>query len=108
MKATHLLFSFSLLISSFSFAGNGKNALDRLMNRKIFYPEALSAKGVEATVKVTVRVNELGALEVTSITSDSQEMSEAVQKQVEKLKFTAPNELIGKEYEYSFRFQVQK
>lgn len=108
MKATHLLFSFSLLISSFSFAGNGENALDRLMNRKIFYPEALSVKGVEATVKVTVRVNELGALEVVSIASESAEMSEAVKNQVEHLKFTAPVDLIGKEFEYSFRFQVQK
>lgn len=108
MKATHLLFSFFLLISSFSFAGNGKNALDRLMSRKIFYPEALSQKGVETTVKVTVRVNESGALQVISIASDSQEMNEAVQKQVEHLKFTAPSDLIGKEFEYSFKFQVQK
>lgn len=107
MKASHILFSLFLVISSFGFAGNGESALDRLMNRKISYPEALRSKGIEATVKVKIRVSKLGSLEVVSIESDSPEMREAVEKQVKQLKFSAPANLIGKEFDYSFRFQVQ-
>jgi len=108
MKATHILFGILFMTSTLSFAGNGENALDRLMNRKISYPEALSMKGIEATVRVTVRVNETGTLEVISIASDSPEMSKAVKKQVENLNFSAPTNLIGKEFNYSFKFQVQQ
>lgn len=108
MKATVLFIGMFLMTNTFVFAGNGDNLVDRIMHRKISYPEALRAKGIEATVSVKLRVVNGGKVEIVDITSDSEEMKAAVAQQVERLKFRAPSNLVGEEFDYTFKFQVQK
>lgn len=108
MKATLGIISAFLLISTFSFAGNGESALDRLMTKKIYYPESLRAQHIEATVTVKLKINEKGKIEIVSIQSDSEEMKKAVERQVINLKYKAPANLIGSEFDYSYKFKVQE
>ncbi len=108
MKATLGIISMFLLISTFSFAGNGESALDRLMNRKIFYPESLRSQHIEATVMVKLKINEKAKIEIVSIQSDSEEMKKAVERQVMNLKYKATSNLIGSEFDYTFKFKVQE
>jgi len=112
MKATLGIISMFLLISTCGFAGNGsrigRDALDRLMNRKIFYPESLRAQHIEATVSVKLKINEKAKIEIVSIQSDSEEMKAAVEHQVMNLKYKATPGLIGSEFDYTFTFKVQE
>ncbi len=89
-------------------AGNGETLLDRIMHRKISYPESLRAKGIETTVQVKVRVISENKVEIIEITSDSEEMKASVEKQVQQIKFHVPQNLIGSTTTYTYKFQVQK
>ena len=91
-----------------SFAGNGEGLLDRIMHRKISYPESLREKGIETTVHVKVRVLAENQLEIVEISSDSNEMKTAVEKQVQQIKINLPQYLVGNTFNYTFKFQVQK
>jgi hypothetical protein len=109
MKATILFITlFFATTGSFVFAGNGENLLDRLMHRKISYPESLRAKGIETSVHVKVRVLAENKIEIIEITSDSEEMKAAIEKQVQQIKIRVPQNLIGNTFNYTFKFQVQK
>lgn len=109
MKATILFIALFLTTAgSFVFAGNGENLLDRIMHRKISYPESLRAKGIETTVKIKVRVISENQIELVEITSDSEEMKAAIEKQVQQIKIRVPQNLIGNTFNYTFKFQVQK
>ncbi len=108
MKAVLISFGLVLTLASTAFAGNGKSIVDRIMNRKISYPEALRAKGVEATVNVKVRVIAENQLEVVSIASENAEMTAAVKQQIERMKVNIPVSMIGQIYSYAFHFEVQK
>lgn len=108
MKAILTLISAVLLVSTFSFAGNGENAVDKLVNRKIQYPEWLRSKQIETKVMVTLHVNEAGAFEISEIHSDSPEMIEAVKKQIAKLKLKVTPDIIGKDFSYTFNFKIQQ
>jgi len=109
MKATILFIALFLTTStSFVFAGNGENLLDRIMHRKISYPESLREKGIETTVKVKVRVLSENQIELIEITSDSEEMKAAIEKQVQQIKIRVPQNLVGNTFSYTFKFQVQK
>jgi|GEM_PF-2504359 len=109
MKATILFIALFLTTTgSFVFAGNGDNLLDRIMHRKISYPESLRAKGIETTVFVKVRVISENQIELIEIASDSEEMKAAIEKQVKQVKIRVPQNLIGNTFNYTFKFQVQK
>ncbi len=108
MKAIVLFTSLLFATSYTALAGNGETLLDRIMHRKISYPEALRAKGIETTVNVKVRVVAENQLEIVEITSDSEEMKAAVEKQVKQIKLSVPQNLIGNTFNYTFKFQVQK
>ena len=109
MKAAILFIVLFLTTSgSFVFAGNGETLLDRIMHRKISYPESLRAKGIETTVQVKVRVISEDKIEILQITSDSEEMKAAIEKQVQQIKIKVPQNLIGNTFTYAFKFQVQK
>jgi outer membrane biosynthesis protein TonB len=107
MKAA-ILFSALFLTASLSFAGNGESLLDRIMHRKISYPESLREKGIETTVHVKVRVLAENQLEVVEIASESEEMKAAIEKQVQQIKINLPQSLVGNTFNYTFKFQVQK
>ncbi|MNU62017.1 hypothetical protein D3C71_512310 [compost metagenome] len=108
MKTIILFISFFLTTGSIALAGNGETLLDRIMHRKISYPESLRAKGIEATVQVKLRVISENKVEIVEIKSDSQEMKASVEKQVQQIKFNVPQNLIGNVFNYTFKFQVQK
>jgi outer membrane biosynthesis protein TonB len=109
MKATILFIALFLTTSSsFVFAGNGDNLLDRIMHRKISYPESLRSKGIETTVYVKVRVLAENQIELIEIASDSEEMKAAIEKQVQQIKIKVPQNLIGKTFNYAYKFEVQK
>lgn len=109
MKASILFIAiFFSTAGSFVFAGNGENLLDRIMHRKISYPESLRAKGIETTVQVKVLVLAENKIEILQITSDSEEMKAAIEKQVQQIKIKVPQNLIGNTFNYTFKFQVQK
>lgn len=108
MKAIILFTSLLFATSYTALAGNGETLLDRIMHRKISYPEALRAKGIETTVHVKLRVLSENQIEIVEITSDSNEMKEAVEKQVKQIKFNVPQNLVGNTFNYTFKFQVQK
>lgn len=109
MKATILFIALFLTTTgSFVFAGNGDNLLDRIMNRKISYPESLRAKGIETTVYIKVRVLSENQIEILEIASESEEMKAAVEKQVQQIKIKVPQNLVGNTFNYTFKFQVQK
>ncbi len=108
MKATILFIALFVTTGSFVFAGNGENLLDRIMHRKISYPESLREKGIETTVKVKVRVLAENQLEIVNITSDSEEMKAAIEKQVQQIKIRVPQNLVGDTFTYTYKFQVQK
>src|SRR6218665_4008985 len=97
MKAVVLLAGM-FLATSVTFAGNGENLVDRLVKRKVSYPEALRAQGVEATVNVKLRVVAGGLVEIIAIDSESEEMKAAVEKQLRQLKFKNPAQVAGKEF----------
>ncbi|MNR73002.1 hypothetical protein D3C72_35800 [compost metagenome] len=78
------------------------------MHRKISYPESLRAKGIETTVQVKVRVVSENKIEIIEIISDSEEMKASVEKQVQQMKLTIPQNLTGNTATYTFKFQVQK
>ena len=108
MKATILFIALFLTTASAAFAGNGESLLDRIMHRKISYPESLREKGIETTVTVKVRVLAENQLEIVKITSESEEMKAAIEKQVQQMKIRVPQNLIGNTFNYTFKFQVQK
>lgn len=108
MKAVVLTIGFVFAVGAAAFAGNGESLVDKIMHRKISYPEALRAKGIEATVTVQVRVVSENCLEIVSIDSENGEMTEAVKKQIERMKVTIPTSMIGQLYTYAFKFKVQK
>ena len=108
MKAIILFTSFFLTTGSIALAGNGETLLDRVMHRKISYPESLRAKGIETTVQVKVRVVSENKVEIVEILSDSEEMKTSVEKQVQQIKFNVPQSLVGNTFNYTFKFQVQK
>ncbi|MNJ84948.1 hypothetical protein D3C87_24120 [compost metagenome] len=108
MKTIILFISFFLTTGSIALAGNGETLLDRIMHRKISYPESLRAKGIETTVQVKVRVISENKVEIIEIISDSEEMKASVEKQVQQIKFNVPQNLIGNVFNYTFKFQVQK
>lgn len=108
MKSTVLFTLLFLTTSTLVNAGNGENILDRMMHRKISYPDALRAKGIETTVNVQLRVTADNQIEIIKISSDSEEMNAAVEKQVRQLKFKAPQDLVGNIFNYTFKFKVQK
>ena len=108
MKSVILFIAIFFTTASASFAGNGDNLLDRIMNRKIFYPESLREKGIETTVHVKVRVLAENQLEIIEIASDSEEMKAAIEKQVQQIKIRLPQNLVGNTFHYTFKFQVQK
>lgn len=107
MKATTILFGIFLAVSTLSFAGNGDSAVDKIISKKIAYPESLRSKGIEATVQVKLKINEEGKLEIVSIQSDSEEMKAAVERQVNKLKYKANSALFNQEFDYTFKFKLQ-
>lgn len=108
MKAAILFIALFLTTGSVVLAGNGENLLDRIMHRKISYPESLRAKGIETTVHVKVRVLAENQIEILEITSESEEMKAAIEKQVQQMKINVPQNLIGNTFNYTFKFQVQK
>lgn len=109
MKATILFIALFLTTTgSFVFAGNGDNLLDRIMHRKISYPESLRAKGIETSVYVKVRVISENQIEIIEIASASEEMKAAIEKQVQQIKIRVPQNLVGNTFNYTFKFQVQK
>ncbi len=109
MKAAILFITlFFTTTGSFVFAGNGENLLDRIMHRKISYPESFRAKGIETTVHVKVRVLAENKIEIIEITSESEEMKAAIEKQVQQIKIKVPQNLVGNTFNYTFKFQVQK
>lgn len=108
MKASILFIALFLTTVSAAFAGNDENILDRIMHRKISYPESLREKGIETTVHVKVRVLAENQLEVIEIASESEEMKAAIKKQVQQIKINLPQALIGNTFNYTFKFQVQK
>lgn len=107
MKKSFLVAGIIFGLSGMVFASNGESAVDRILHKKISYPEALRAKGIEAKVNVRLKVNEQGKLEIISMDSDSKELKEAVERQVKQLKFKAEEQLIGSVFNYSFNFKVQ-
>ena len=107
MKVAVLLVGM-LVAASTTFAGNGETLLDRVVKRNVSYPEALRAKGVEATVHVKLKVLTGGAIEILAIDSESEEMKTAVEKQLKQLKFKNSAQVLGKEFNYTFKFQVEK
>lgn len=108
MKAFTLLFSATVLMASLTFAGNGESTLDKLINRKIHYPESLRAKQIDTRVNVLLSVNDSGSIEIISIESDSNELIEAVKQQVSQLKIKDTSDLIGKQFKYTFHFKIQE
>lgn len=108
MKTVIITLGIFLSVGTTAFAGNGESLVDRIMNRKISYPEALKAKGIETTVKVKVRVISENQLEIISIASDNNEMTQAVKQQIQNLKVNLPTNLIGQEFSYAFKFEIQK
>lgn len=108
MKAMVLLIGIFFSTGAFVMAGNGETLLDRIMHRKISYPESLRSKGIETTVQVKLRVVSEGQIEILELTSDSEEMKAAVEKQVQQIKIKLPQNLVGQVFTYTFRFQVQK
>jgi outer membrane biosynthesis protein TonB len=108
MKASILFIAIFLTTASTTFAGNGESLLDRIMHRKISYPESLREKGIETTVHVKVRVLAENQLEIVEIASESEEMKAAIEKQVQQIKINLPQSLIGNTFNYTFKFQVQK
>jgi len=107
MKAIVLLVVM-LVATSTTFAGNGETLVDRLVKRTVSYPEALRLKGIEATVHVKLIVRAGGNIEILAIDSESEEMKLAVEKQLKQLKFKNSAQVLGKEFNYTFRFQVEK
>ena len=108
MKTFILFIGFFLTTGSIALAGNGETLLDRIMHRKISYPESLRSKGIETSVQVKVRVVSENKVEIIEIISDSEEMKASVEKQVQQIKFHVPQNLIGNTATYTFKFQVQK
>lgn len=108
MKAVILFIALFLTTGSVALAGNGENLLDRIMHRKISYPESLREKGIETTVRVKVRVLAENQIEIIEIASDSEEMKAAIEKQVQQIKIKVPQNLVGNTFNYTFKFQVQK
>ena len=94
-----------LFITGMTYAGNGESMIDRLIKRKISYPEALKQKGIEASVQVKLRLLENGKVEVLAIESDSQEMKAEITKQLERISFKNVDQLVGQEFEYKFHFR---
>lgn len=108
MKAVILFIALFLTTGSVALAGNGENLLDRIMQRKISYPESLREKGIETTVRIKVRVLAENQIEIIEIASESEEMKAAIEKQVQQIKIKVPQNLIGNTFNYTFKFQVQK
>lgn len=108
MKTVILFIALFMTTGSIALAGNGENLLDRIMQRKISYPESLREKGIETTVHVKVRVLSENQLEIVQIASDSEEMKAAIEKQVQQVKIRVPQNLVGNTFNYTFKFQVQK
>ncbi|AEA45450.1 hypothetical protein [Fluviicola taffensis] len=108
MKATILVITLFLTTFTSAFAGHGDNSLDRIIHRKISYPESLREKGVEASVYVKVRILAENKLEILQIASDSEEMKAIIEKQVQQIKIKVPQSLVGNTFNYTFKFQVQK
>ena len=107
MKAIVLLAGM-VISGAVAFAGNGETLIDKLVKRRVSYPEALKAKGIEATVNVKLRLIENGEVEILSIDSESEELKASVEKQLKSLKFRNAASFIGEEFNYTFRFQVEK
>lgn len=108
MKTIILFIALFITTGSVALAGNGETLLDRIMHRKISYPESLREKGIETTVHVKVRVLAENQLEIVQIDSDSEEMKAAIEKQVQQIKIKVPQNLIGNTFNYTYKFQVQK
>ncbi len=106
MKAIILITGF-VLATTFSFAGHGETIVDRIMHRKISYPESLREKGIETTVRLRLRVVSEYEVEIVRISSDSEEMNAAVAEQVRHIRFRLPKGLVGSEFSYTYRFKVQ-
>jgi outer membrane biosynthesis protein TonB len=107
MKAIVLLAGMAIS-GAVAFAGNGETLIDKLVKRRVSYPEALKAKGIEATVNVKLRLIENGEVEILSIDSESEELKASVERQLKSLKFRNASSFIGEEFNYTFRFQVEK
>lgn len=108
MKAVILFIALFFTTGSVVLAGNGETLLDRIMHRKISYPESLREKGIETTVRVKVLVVAQNQIEIVEIASDSEEMKAAVEKQVQQIKISVPQNLVGNTFTYTYKFQVQK
>jgi outer membrane biosynthesis protein TonB len=106
MKA--IITSLLLLIGGATFAGSGENLLDRIMHRKISYPESLRSKGIEARVNVLIRVTDENSVEIVTIDSESAELKVAVEQQIKQLKFNLPKSMVGQIFQYVYKFEVQK
>jgi len=107
MKAIVLLVGMAIS-GTIAFAGNGETLVDKLVKRRVSYPEALKAKGIEATVNVKLRLIENGEVEILAIDSESAELKASVERQLKSLKFRNAASFIGKEFNYTFSFQVEK
>lgn len=107
MKAIVLLVAMTIS-GAVAFAGNGETLVDKLVKRNVSYPEALRAKGVEATVNVKLKLIENGEVEILAIDSESAELKAAVENQLKSLKFRNAARFIGEEFNYTFKFQVEK
>jgi hypothetical protein len=109
MRVSTKIFVLSLLlISSFSFAGNGEKAFRKLINSKIMYPLHLNQK-VETEVYVEFTVLENAQIRIDSISCPNEEVCTAIAEQLTNLKFEANNlDIINKTFAYKFKLEVEK
>lgn len=95
------------LFATSAIAGNGENLVNRIVKRSVSYPEDLKSRGVEANVRVTVKVLEDGKLEVVSINSRSEELKQSVKTQLLAMKLKNYLPFVGQEFSYTFKFEVE-
>ncbi len=99
---------FVLVISTFSFAGNGERTLKEKINRKIKYPTSLLKDKQEVVVSINIHIREDGKMEIQQIDSQSEAVTQSILKQIEALHFTPTADMYGKDYPFRFVLKVQE
>lgn len=97
-----LLMAATLMLSSFAFAGTGKDQVQRTIDREIVNPVVNTNNNLEGTVLISFSYDEFCNLNVTELNYSDVTIAAYV---VQKLANITPDDAVkGKVYNYRFNF----
>ncbi len=106
-KVLAILFIF-LLVSVALKAENDELSFKQTVATQIKYPDFAKDQKLEADVYVSISINENGEIIVNQSNSISQEFMDYVKTELQKIKVSTDNEVIGKTFYFKFIFKYQE